>query len=86
MAKNKTKVSEPVVQVQGVGSGANSLSKEDIQKWAKNLLVFFAPAFIIFLMALQSGAELKDALLPVYSWLLGTLIDLFKKFKADTSL
>jgi hypothetical protein len=86
MAASKKTATKSVAKVQEVGSQANSLSKSDIQKWAKNLVVFFAPAGIIFLLALQNGAELKEALLPVYSWMLGSLIDLLKKFKSDTTV
>ena len=57
-----------------------TLNKTDLLKWGKNALIFLAPALIIFLTAIKSGADLKDALFLVYLWGLNVVIDLLRKF------
>jgi len=57
-----------------------SLNREDLQKWAKNTLIFLAPALIIFLTAIQSGVPVKEALYSMYLWALNVVIDILKKF------
>ena len=58
---------------------SGQLNKEELKKWAKNTLVFLAPAIVIFLVAIKSGASVQDALYPVYLWGLNVSIDFFKK-------
>jgi hypothetical protein len=59
-----------------------TLNKTDLLKWGKNALIFLAPALIIFLTAVKSGADIKDALFLVYLWGLNVIIDLLRKFVA----
>ena len=59
-----------------------TLNKTDLLKWGKNALIFLAPALIIFLTAIKSGADMKDALYLVYLWGLNVIIDLLRKFTA----
>jgi hypothetical protein len=59
-----------------------TLNKEDLLKWGKNALIFLAPVLIIFLTAIKSGADLKDAFYLVYLWGLDVVIDLIRKFSA----
>lgn len=61
-------------------SKAWELNKADFKKRLKNTLVFLAPALLIFLIAIQSGIPVDEALLSVYTWGLSTAIDLTKKF------
>lgn len=60
-----------------------TLNKEDLLKWGKNTLTFLAPALLIFLVAIQSGVPIKEALYSVYLWGLNTSIDLLRKFIAS---
>lgn len=62
-------------------SPKNSLSQEDLARWAKNVLIFSSPALIAFLVALQSGMSLKQASLAIYPALMNAAIDLLKKYK-----
>lgn len=57
-----------------------SLNKEDIVKVLKNAAIFLAPALLVFLLAVQSGVSVKEALNLVYLWGLNTAIDLLRKF------
>ena len=58
------------------------LNSADIKKWLTNAAIFFAPALLVFLMAIQSGTAPKEALYLVYLWLLNSSIDLLRKFVA----
>jgi len=55
------------------------IENEQVIKWSKNTLVFFAPALIIFFTALVNGTPLKQALIAIYVWLLNVTIDALKK-------
>jgi hypothetical protein len=59
-----------------------TLNKEDVKKWLKNAAIFFAPALLVFLVAIQAGTPREEALYLVYLWLLNTAIDLTRKFVA----
>jgi hypothetical protein len=61
-----------------------TLNKEDVKKWLKNTAIFFAPALLVFLVAIQSGTTREEALYLVYLWLLNTAIDLTRKFVAGS--
>ncbi len=61
------------------------LSKEDVQKWAKNLLIFSIPAILAFLAALQTGG-FTFAIGAGYSALLAAGIDLFRKYSAGVDI
>lgn len=69
-------------EVKSTMSQRFTLNKEDIIRWGKNTLIFLAPALIIFLTAIKSGADVKDALFLVYLWGLNVAIDLLRKFVA----
>jgi len=62
-----------------------TLNQEDVKRWLKNTAIFFAPAFLVFLIAIQSGTPREEALYLVYLWLLNTAIDLTRKFISDGS-
>lgn len=49
-------------------------------KWLKNTSIFFAPFALVFLVAIQSGSDIKDALNILYLFALNTTIDLIRKF------
>lgn len=59
------------------------LSSEDINKWIRNTLLFSSPAILAFLIALQGGADFDFAKGAAFSALLGSAIDLVKKFIAE---
>ena len=56
------------------------LNSADVKKWVTNAAIFFAPALLIFLTAIQAGTPYEQAIYLVYLWLLGSLIDLLRKF------
>lgn len=57
-----------------------TLNSEDAQKIYKNALTFLLPALLVFLVQIQAGVEVKQALYAVYLWGLNTTIDLIRKF------
>lgn len=60
-----------------------TLNREDVQKWAKNAIVFFAPALLLFLVSIQAGKSVQEAAQVLYLWGLNTAIDLTRKFIAE---
>lgn len=64
-----------------VTSEAHKLSKEDIKKWAMNLLVFVSPTLVIFFELMAKGVEFSKAW-PVAAFALyQAFSDLFKKWQ-----
>lgn len=59
-----------------------TLNKQDVEKWAKNAAIFFAPAALLFLTELQTGHSFKEALVAIKLWGFNIAIDLIKKFIA----
>jgi len=59
-----------------------NLDRKELRKWAKNTLVFLAPAILIVLLQIQDGKSLKEASIILYAWALNTSIDMVKKFIA----
>lgn len=59
-----------------------NLNSADIERVAKNALIFFAPAAILFLTAIQAGSSVQDAASVLYLWGLNTAIDLLRKYVA----
>lgn len=57
----------------------------DVQRWFKNTTLFFAPAFILFLMQLQQGNSVQEALPILYLWLINTLIDVTRKYLTENT-
>ena len=62
-----------------------TLNKEDVMAWAKNSAIFFAPFALVFLLAIQQGSDLKDALNILKLYGLNVLIDLLRKFIGGTT-
>jgi hypothetical protein len=60
---------------------ANTMNREYWMKWANNVLIFSAPAVIIFLTALQQKNDLNLAWGAAYQALITALIDLLLKYK-----
>lgn len=63
-----------------ITSDAYELIKQDIQKWARNQVIFFLPALLVFLLSIQKGESLEVAFNAVYVWVLGAIIDLVRKY------
>jgi hypothetical protein len=57
------------------------LPKEELTKWAKNLLLFTAPALAVFFGQLAAGVSWKVALPVALVAFWGVLADYFKKLK-----
>jgi hypothetical protein len=63
---------------------ANSpLLSQDWKRWAKNAFIFSAPALLVFLIALQSGATLQQAGIALYGAAINAVIDFIKKYQAE---
>lgn len=60
------------------------LNQADVQKWALNALIFFAPAILVFLGSIQAGNSVEDSAKLLYLWALNTAIDLLRKFIAGS--
>lgn len=58
------------------------VANTDYKKWLKNTALFFAPAALLALTALQNGAEWAEIAWIVRLWLINALIDLIRKFSA----
>ena len=56
----------------------------DWEKWINNTLIFSAPFLLVFLVEIQRGTPMKQAFSVVYLYALNVLIDLIKKFIANT--
>lgn len=57
------------------------LAEIDYGRIAKNILVFSAPALVVFFAQLQQGVSLKNATLVALLVIYGILADFFRKFK-----
>lgn len=66
-----------------VTSEARKLSKEDLKKWALNLVVFVSPTMIIFFELMAQGVEFSKAWPVAAFGLYQALADLFKKWKNE---
>lgn len=60
------------------------LNWSDWKKIGTNAAIFFAPAALVFLSAIQAGYGFKTAMLSVYTWLLNTGVDILKKYVEGT--
>jgi hypothetical protein len=59
------------------------LNSNDINKWLKNAAIFFSMGAILFLIQLQNGASVEQAINVFYYWLLSALIDLIRKWASE---
>lgn len=57
--------------------------KESLNKWAKNLLLFTAPALVVFFGQLASGVELKIAGTVALLAFWGLLADYCRKISSE---
>lgn len=60
-----------------------ALNKSDLKNWSKNLLIFFAPAVLLGLGALQAGFDWKYSLGIFSAAVLNSATDLLRKFIAE---
>jgi len=58
-----------------------TLDQEQLTKWAKNLLMFTAPALAVFFAQLALKVPVRDAALVALLALYGIAADYFKKLK-----
>lgn len=61
-------------------SGEFDLVYEDVKRWLYNIVLFSSPALLSFLMALQAGMKVEQALFVMYPVTINILIDLVRKF------
>lgn len=83
----------PKIYTEAKVSPVGKVNKEDIKRWGMNTLIFISPAVLIYLGQVQGALtieghvfSLKD-LIPstftlgaIVSWVISTLIDIFRKF------
>lgn len=65
-----------------MASKKGQFTREDMIRVSRNALIFFAPAVILFLTAIQSGSSFDDAVYVLYLWGLNTAIDVLRKVQA----
>ena len=63
-------------------SNKYNINSADLERVARNALIFFAPAAILLLTAIQAGSSIEDAASVLYLWGLNTAIDLLRKYVA----
>lgn len=57
----------------------------DVQRWLRNTVLFFAPAFLLFLQQLVAGKSVQESAPILYLWLLNTLIDVTRKYLTENT-
>ena len=62
-----------------------TLNKEDMAEWLQNTAIFAAPFLLVFLLAIQNGSDMKDALNILYLYALNVAIDILRKFISGTA-
>lgn len=60
-------------------------NKETLTKWAKNLIMFTAPAVAVFFAQLQMGVDPKTAYLVALLAFWGVLADALKKVSSENN-
>ena len=65
-------------------SERGDLDKQELRKWAVNTLIFLAPALLVFLLQIQDGKTVNEAVGAIYVWMLSTSIDMLKKFVKES--
>ena len=56
----------------------------DWKRWLRNAAIFFAPAFLLALVALQQDATAQEIYWILRLWLINVAIDLTRKFIATS--
>jgi len=59
-----------------------TFNQEKILKVVRNAAIFLAPAALVFLIVIQMGGSLDEALIALKLWGLNTAIDVIRKFIA----
>ena len=57
-----------------------TLNEDKAMKVSKNAVIFLAPAVLVFLVVIQSGGSMDEALMALKLWTLNTTIDILRKF------
>lgn len=70
---------------EAVGSGMFELKREDVKKILNNAAIFFAPALLVFLLALRAGVPIEQAAIAVGLWVFDVVIDLVRKYIKDNA-
>lgn len=65
-------------------SPANQLTKQDLMKWAVNLLIYSVPMLILLLSFVQKQISLEALVTGVMVYVLNSLIDLGRKYKSSS--
>lgn len=63
-------------------SPKGTLNKEDLMLMGKQALKYFSPLIVVFLVSIQGGMPIKDAMVLVYGGLLQMAINFFSKLQA----
>lgn len=65
-----------------MASKKGSFDRADAERVARNALIFVAPAVIVFLTQIQTGASWSEAFAAFQVWFLGVVIDVLRKLQA----
>lgn len=63
-------------------SKKGQFNRADAERVLRNAAIFFAPAGIIFLTQIQTGASFAEASAALQVWVLGVAIDVLRKLSA----
>jgi hypothetical protein len=63
-------------------SKKGQFNRADLERVARNGIIFFAPALIVFLTQIQTGASFPEAFAAIQVWILGVAIDVLRKLQA----
>ena len=89
MKKDPTKVAAAYKGIleknKTITSPKRMLIEVDWERWFRNTVLFFAPAFLLFLNQLVSGKSVQEAAPVLYLWLLNTLIDVTRKYLTENT-
>lgn len=58
------------------------LNRADIERIVRNALIFLAPVILVSLETLQRGGTFEEVLVAVKVWVLGVVLDTFRKLQA----
>lgn len=65
-------------------SSEKELIWNDVKRWLINSFIFAIPSIVSFLTALEAGLTVKQALFAIYPAIGTSLMDLYRKYQAET--
>lgn len=60
-----------------------NVNRADLERVARNALIFLAPVAIVVIDILQRGGNVEEIFVAVKVWALGVALDFFRKLQAS---